>query len=416
MVVGVFWGLVGVREPCYNGRPLSYWLAQFGKNDQADAALLSLGTNCVPALLRKIQARDSRWKVKLIELADSQTIVRIEWRTALDEHMLAHDAFWHLRDRAQSAVEPLANMYLQGDPDLQERVAEALEGIGPAASAAVPVLIKGMTSPNERVRASTAEALGQIRSRPELVVMVLTKALCDPAAGVRRAAAGGLACLQTNARPAVPELVQAATDPNESVRSEVMDALRLTRGDPQIVVPVLMTALNDPSGHVRGRAALAIGAFGTNAVAAVPLLAKLVVETNTPSGQLLLGSHGGVGSEVVMIEPDSWMSAARHFAVRSLTDIHSAPEITIPVLIGALDSSNAWTRVYAAEGLGQFGTNATLAVPALTRLHRQEQSRPQSGKNQPRVLEAVGQALLRIDPAAAARVGVTTNLSAHQTG
>jgi HEAT repeat protein len=385
-------GIVGVlacellhnREPVHRGKSLSYWLDRSATREvEAEAAVLNIGTNCIPTLLRKLQAKDPQLKVKLLELAEKQDFIDINCKTAEDEHVRAINGFRLLGDRAREAIGALTNLYAVGPPDLQERIAEALGAIGPSSKTAIPLLICGMDSTNAKVRESAASALWQIRSEPERVVPALMKALHDPVQPVQFNAIGGLACFGTNARAAIPALLSLAGDKNETVRSEIMDALRLTRGEPQVVVPVLATALTDSSPFVRGRAAYALGAFGTNAMPTIPLLLELAKETN---------------------------DTVRDLAVISLGEIHSEPQVTVPALTKALRDPVDWIQANAAEGLGKFGTNAILAVPALVELYLNEQNRPPPTRaDKPKTAVTIRESLLQIDPIAAAKAGVNTN-------
>ncbi len=379
----IAWLSLGEREPVYQGKNLSSWLKladESGRQDAADA-LAQIGTNAVPLLVRKLQAKDSPIKKALIALADRQTLININFRTAGDERILAIKGFGILSEKAECAVPILVGLYARSrDPVFRERVSEVLGKIGPAARTAVPTLIQGLADTNSAVREAAASALWQIRSEPTLVVPALMKALSDPSQTVRTEAMGGLAVLGTNARPAIPLFLQLASDPDENIRSEAMDALRLTRGEPQLVVPVLTNALNDSNSFVRGRAAFALSVFGTNARPAIPKLLRMAVETN---------------------------NTVRDLAVVALAEVGSEPEIVVPALVKALSDPGEWIRANAAEGLGNFSTNARAAIPALIELYVQEQQRATPpAPNRPRLTEIVGQALKQIDPVAAEKAGV----------
>lgn len=172
-----------------------------------------------------------------------------------------------------------------------------------------------------------------------------------------------------------------AADTNETIRVDVMDALRLTRGEPQVVVPVLTNALADSSDYVRARAAFALSVFGTNSRPAIPLLLRLTTETN---------------------------GAVRDLAICALGEIRSEPQLVVPVLIDALGDRDEWIQANAADGLGNFGTNASSALHALIELYRKEEKRgPRTIRSdQPNTVRIVATSIKQIDPEAAAKEGI----------
>src|ERR1700687_4598345 len=88
LLVAVIGGLLYLalppREPSYQGKPLSYWLAKCEevgtisadtkdpKERECREAIRHIGTNAIPALLRKLQAKDSALKSQLIYLIEKQ--------------------------------------------------------------------------------------------------------------------------------------------------------------------------------------------------------------------------------------------------------------------------------------------------------------------------------------------------------
>jgi hypothetical protein len=119
----------------------------------------------------------------------------------------------------------------------------------------------------------------------------------------------------------------------------------------------------------RTAAAWELGTCGPAAHAAVPLLIQVVK-----------------GSD----------SAPRSAAAIALGRIHSVPEMSIPALMACLKDGDIDDS--AAEALGDFGTAAKAAVPALVPLvHSREKE----------LRRAAVLSLYKIDPAAAAQAGIT---------
>src|SRR5260370_12669481 len=83
-------------EPVYQGKSLSYWCDHCAANsflssdqelqEQAGIAIRAIGTNAIPTLLRMLKARDSKFKLGLIQLTRKQHFFDFKWRTAESKH------------------------------------------------------------------------------------------------------------------------------------------------------------------------------------------------------------------------------------------------------------------------------------------------------------------------------------------
>jgi HEAT repeat protein len=377
------WEANHTKEPQYKGKPLSFWLDNNRTPAEAKEAVDHLGTNCIPTLLRMLQAEDSKTKQKFAKWAYQQNFITINVRVADDAHRNAIRGFEILGAHAQGAVGDLIGLYEKSPPVQQCFISEALAYIGPTAKEAIPALLHTMTGTNDTVREFAAAALGQIGQERDLVIPAMAKMLWDPNPSRRTAAVICFEYYGTNAAPAVPALIAAARDPVSSVRSEVMYALMRTHGEPQLVVPVLTNALSDSNAMVQERAAWALGSYGTNSISAIPKLMALATEADY---------------------------IVRNGAIASLAKIHSQPDLTVPLLTKALENRNKRMRAVAAEGLGNFGKEATSAVPALIELYHREQNQlPEHDPFKPQAIKTIREALLKIDPTAAAQTGINTN-------
>src|SRR5579871_2280896 len=123
---GLAWWLAAQREPRYQGKPLSEWLSgyhlanpdRFTSEPHADEAVRALGAKAIPTLLRLIAANDSPLKLRLIELAQKQLLVRITHVPAYEKNLFAEYGFFALGPKAQAAVPALAQI-------LDRRVSQA---------------------------------------------------------------------------------------------------------------------------------------------------------------------------------------------------------------------------------------------------------------------------------------------------
>jgi HEAT repeat protein len=91
-------------------------------------------------------------------------------------------------------------------------------------------------------------------------------------------------------------------------------------------------------------------------------------------------------------------SAVHEAAITALGEIHDEPDVVIPFLISYLDDDDLNDE--AATALGNFGSLAKPAIPKiLPLLHAADDDAQAAAKA----------ALLKIDPDAAAKVGVKTD-------
>jgi HEAT repeat protein len=158
--------------------------------------------------------------------------------------------------------------------------------------------------------------------------------LFDPGKQIldKHLAAQALQQLGTNAAPAVPALGRMLREPNVLLSSTA--GVTLGRIGPA-ALPVLTDALNDPDFNVRSVACVALGQLGTNAAPAVPRLCEILEQESGP----IVAS-----------------------AASALTQVK---EPAVDAVIPLLSRTNAATRRWAAYILGNAGTDANKAVPAL---------------------------------------------------
>src|SRR5260221_3658362 len=92
-------------EPVYQGKPLSDWCYQYAANSftfmnpneelkkQAEIAIQTIGTNAIPTLLRMLNAKDSKFKLMLMQLSRKQHVIKINWVKAELRHYRARGGF-----------------------------------------------------------------------------------------------------------------------------------------------------------------------------------------------------------------------------------------------------------------------------------------------------------------------------------
>ena len=232
-----------VVEPVYQGKPLSFWLEKYnngfstyptgaGNPDSStpEAALDHIGTNAIPTLLRMLETKDSRLKLKLIELSEQQHFITIHYAKAWHQNFAAIMGFNHLGDAVKREVPVPAwiEIYDQRPSAMaQSFIADALAERGAAAEPAVPSLLRMTTNTNAdfALRVNAIVALGRIHAKPESVVPALIQATQDKNIVVREAAIDNLGRFGTDARPAVNALVKLLSDRDPNVREIALYAL-----------------------------------------------------------------------------------------------------------------------------------------------------------------------------------------------
>jgi HEAT repeat protein len=118
--------------------------------------------------------------------------------------------------------------------------------------------------------------------------------------------------------------------------------------------------------------------LGARASSAVPDLIKIYNPNNLPAAAAIMNALGHIGPSAGSAVPlvlrvatnTTNNSALRINAYWTLGEIHSEPELVVPVLRNCLHDSNVMVRRNALLGLGNFGTNAREATSDIVGLLR----------------------------------------------
>jgi len=133
-----------------------------------------------------LQARDSDLKIKLIRLAKKQHLIRVNYVSARSENSKRAKPFGHWESAGVMLSPALIEIFDRDiSADSQDSTACALAYIGPAASNAVPSLLRGMSRTNYSVLPNSFVALSSIKARADLVVPVMLKFLRNTNVGLR---------------------------------------------------------------------------------------------------------------------------------------------------------------------------------------------------------------------------------------
>ncbi|MDB6065622.1 MAG: repeat protein [Pedosphaera sp.] len=243
VIGGIAWLAFRPNEPAYKGKRLSVWLEGYRVANVAssqdmkalhelDEVVRSSGTNAIPTLLRRLQAKDSSLTLWLVALAGKQHLFNVKFASAAEKQQEGTYGFMALGADGKAAVPELIKMYEQdSSPDSRSTVTLVLCFIGPAAEQAVPMLVRSLGDKTSGSWFEAALALGKIHARPEIAVPALVKCLNDQDFQVRLYAAKAIGAFGSDARLAVPDLLKLLADSNAKVQNAAKDALK--RIDPE---------------------------------------------------------------------------------------------------------------------------------------------------------------------------------------
>ena len=208
--------------------------------DLALDALASLGPEAVPQLVKALEHPSARAHVAYIlgrigpeakpalgalvdMLDDEDPNVRRETRFAIAS----------MGPEAKAAVPALIKMLSTGTPEDRYGAVFALGSIGPDAMDAKATLQKMLDHDDEFLALTAAWALARIHPECPVsslkTVPLLAKGLSSPEAKVRLEAAESLRCLGPLAKPAVDALKKALKDDDDEVREMAAQALEATQ-------------------------------------------------------------------------------------------------------------------------------------------------------------------------------------------
>jgi hypothetical protein len=227
------------------------------------------------------------------------------------------------------------------DPESKTKADEAKIAIATIGTNALPILLKRIryeASPARDKIAAAVEKLPHYVRGNKLVGNIINT---DRSFQAAEDAASIFLLLRSQASPVIPQLsvlMQDTKRPNTAAR-----AVYCLAAIGQDGLPSLLTALASPQLPCCKKAASYLGSgphfdFGTNAAAAIPLLARLASNTNEPLAKT---------------------------AIRAIGHLHLEPQVAIPALTNALCSPNLGVRCQAAMSLEPFGAEARGAIPAL---------------------------------------------------
>jgi hypothetical protein len=167
LLTAAIWSVLAVwpPEPRYHGRSLRRWLEDLTSNSsearsQAEDAFRQIGPKAVPVLVVCLNRKnDPPWKIKLVDLANRQSLIKVHFVSAELRRYQAVLALDALGPAGKDALPALEKM-LFGNPHRFE-AAFVIAEIGPEA---VPSLTKGLTNESVAIRSHCRTGLDLVRN------------------------------------------------------------------------------------------------------------------------------------------------------------------------------------------------------------------------------------------------------------
>ncbi len=266
------------KEPSYQGKTLSQWLANYevardaGLSQEENArldelqhatddAVRHMGTDALPFLAKMLTEKESKFMGKLRDLARRQSLIDFHIKSPFEvegvrmgRQQRAVIAFGVLGRKAKDAIPIVLRALDEDDPYSIMYAAEAIGATGPDA---VEPLTKALTNTNWRVRCTIASVLADWSFADDENREGLTQAERSTAS-IR----------------AVPTLLKLLKDPNLRVHYIAMRSLGEIHQQPEIVIPEILSYLNSTTETDRHVAVQALARFGSQAKPAVPAIIK----------------------------------------------------------------------------------------------------------------------------------------------
>lgn len=325
VVVGIIFSLATLwREPRIEGKSLSEWLEESGRNAPvAKEPLQKISAQALPHLLKMIQTKDSWLMTKLNELDSQQDWVKLDLKMPRDRRELGALGFQLLGPSAAPAIPALTN--LLDDPRVALYAASALGSIGPPAALE---LLHAMSHTNDEVRATTAAVIARVEHPDESAV--------------------------------VDALLVSIKDSNSYVRQISLRSLSLMTNQHLRVLPVLLQNLDSTDPRIRGICLWGLSRAGTNAVFAIPSILRLLNEqpTTLAAGRALAKIDLPLAVSTLSVLTSHTNRAIRTISVRTLGELGSNAVAALPTLAAAYGSTTNEFRSDLWRAIQKIDTNA----------------------------------------------------------
>jgi HEAT repeat protein len=251
------------QKPSYHGRTLSSWLhicshtTIQNDRDEARQAVIHIGSNAIPYLLKSIRYTPPPWKK--LTTTQLQKLRRFSLARAIIPNFLAID----------------------GEADRAESTVVGFRILGPAAASAFPELARLACDATHQERSERAIRT-LILVRPHATT-ALGEVLSDAPGPTRLKTLQFIAVLHDRSllRALLPSLLERMYDTDDEVAKwAVVNVTELKLDQPEPILTVLVEALKIPKPQVRAELIKSIATFDTAATPAVPSLTQFLTDTD----------------------------------------------------------------------------------------------------------------------------------------
>jgi HEAT repeat protein len=148
----------------------------------------------LPLALEFLQARDSKFKQKIIRLTENSDVFHVS--SDDEKHLKGIAIFTTLGAAAKPAIPSLTGILQGKNPFLYDSAMQSLYGIG---ADSIPSLMEMLTNGNQQGKINAAQCLGYYFGREASnAVPILSQCLNSSDAALRKEAAKSLARIQVN--------------------------------------------------------------------------------------------------------------------------------------------------------------------------------------------------------------------------
>jgi hypothetical protein len=161
------------REPSYQGLTLTEWLEgnqgaalypMYNESNLVECtnAVKQMGTNAIPFLLEKLNARDNAFERHLRELLEAQSLIDLHLLRPEENHVLGCQGFGALGKDAMSAVPALDALIKDQSNPYRYEALISLIGIRPEKDIFLPILLRTLHDKDFTIRGNSANALQKL--------------------------------------------------------------------------------------------------------------------------------------------------------------------------------------------------------------------------------------------------------------
>ena len=239
----------GEKVPCHEGKSLHEWFDSLGPpgmytgEDEDVRAIVAIGSNAVPFLMRELCTTESPWGERFRKLWSKIGLVRRPYTPARYRRKKAYYCLLHLGSKADLALPEVLNI---------------------AANERHPSCVLAI------------RLLGSIRSDPAKVVQLLQKVIADPGVPGFVEAIDALSRQGTNAHPALPQMKEIQADTEIPICDRIFAARAAVLINPADLQSLeFIVAQWDNTNDLRGIVTSYLDLFGTNAMPALSAMRKM---------------------------------------------------------------------------------------------------------------------------------------------